>query len=87
MLRIDRDDDLLPEQRDQVQSRVRLLPRNAIDREFQRAFEQAFVELPRIGVPELQLDAGMMALDRSDQIDDLIGRDGAQRRLASCDSS
>src|SRR6266852_2563689 len=75
--RVDGGNDLLAEERHDVGALVRLASGQAIDRHLEATVEKPLLQVPRIGVAELQLDAGMPLLDRADQVDDLIRRDGA----------
>ena len=52
---------------------VGLAARQRIDRQLQRSFDQPLAQRQRIGIAQMQLDAGMAGLDRSDQLNDLVG--------------
>ncbi len=67
----------LAEQRHHVQARIGLLAGDAIDRHLERALDEPLLQVPCVGIGELQLDPGVMPLDRSDQVDDLIRSDRA----------
>src|SRR5262249_697164 len=65
---------------------VRLTPRTSVDRQFEIALDQSLAQIICVRVTKLQLDAGVAGFDSSNEVDDLVGRNGAhdaelERRL------
>src|SRR3954464_5106686 len=71
------DQELLAIERHIVQPLVLLVRRRAVDCHLEVALDQPPLQLLRARIHDLELDAGVAALNRADEVDELVRRDGA----------
>ena len=77
MLGREHDQELLAVERHVVQPLVLLVRRRAVDRHLEVALDQPLLELLGARIHDLELDAGVAALNRADEVDELVRRDRA----------